>query len=114
MPARRFGPTVVSSTQQEGEPMSTHSTTASSRAGKEGKTGTRRAATRLWIVAALVVGSIALVLPVTASADALVSNPGTGQDCAFFLGGNVYRGSATEVITPNGRVNLSCHLSLES
>jgi len=68
----------------------------------------------LWILAVLVVGSIALVPPVTASADALVSNPGLGQDCAFFLGGKVYRGSATEVITANGAVNLTCHLSLES
>ena len=65
-------------------------------------------------VAALSVATILLALPVTANADALVSNPGHGQDCAFYVGGNVYAGSGTEVITPTGKVNLSCHLSLVS
>ena len=89
--------------------MSTH-TTAASRGIETG----RRVTARFWMVAAVVIGSIALLLPAVASADALVSNPGHEQDCAFFFGGKVYRGSGTQVITDGGKVNLSCHLTLES
>jgi hypothetical protein len=73
-----------------------------------------RAAAKLSLLAALVVAAIMLAVPVTASADALVSNAGHGQDCAFYIGGNVYGGSGTEVVTSTGKVILSCHLSLVS
>jgi hypothetical protein len=69
---------------------------------------------RVWTAAAVAIGAIALMLPAVAGADALVSNPGHEQDCAFFFGGKVYRGAGTQVITDDGKVNLSCHLTLES
>src|SRR4051794_33029099 len=96
--------------------MSTRGTTvdtAASSGSEPGAVGRKRVA-GLSTFAALVAGAITLVLPTTASADALVSNAGHGQDCAFFFGGKVYGGSGTEVVTPNGRVNLTCHLSLLS
>lgn len=70
-----------------------------------------RAVAKFVMLAILVAGTIMLVLPATASADALVS---TQVPCAFFVGGNSYGGSGTNVITSNGDVVLSCHLSLVS
>jgi hypothetical protein len=72
----------------------------------------KQAAVNLLILGALVAGTIALVLPVTASADALVE---TQVPCvAFLAGGNVYEGSGTSVVTANGLAVLTCHLSLVS
>ena len=68
----------------------------------------------LWMALAVAIGAIALMVPAVASADALVWNSGHGADCAFYVDGKVYRGSATVVITANGKVNESCYLSLES
>jgi hypothetical protein len=65
---------------------------------------------RLVLLAALVTAAIVLVVPATASADALVWH----TDCAFFVAGKEYRGSGTEVITANGQGILQCHLSLAS
>jgi hypothetical protein len=67
---------------------------------------------RLLTVAAAVVGATALALPMAAGAEAWVSNPGAGQDCGAWIAGKVYLGEGTRVITPNGHVNLSCHLTL--
>jgi len=71
-----------------------------------------QAAVKHLMLGALVAGTIALVLPATASADALVE---TQVPCvAFLAGGNVYAGSGTSVVTANGLAVLTCHLSLES
>jgi hypothetical protein len=72
----------------------------------------RQAAVKHLMLGALVAGTIALVLPATASADALVE---TQVPCvAFLAGGNAYAGSGTSVVTPNGLAVLTCHLSLVS
>ena len=72
----------------------------------------RQAAVKLLLLGALVAGTIALVLPATASADALVE---TQVPCvAFLVGGNVYEGSGTSVVTATGLAVLTCHLSLVS
>ena len=72
----------------------------------------RQVAVKLLMLGALVAGMIALVLPARASADALVE---TQVPCvAFLVGGNVYAGSGTSVVTANGLAVLTCHLSLES
>ena len=66
---------------------------------------------RLVLLAALVTAAIVLVVPATASADALVWHT---QDCAFSAAGNVYTGSGIELINSNGQGMLQCHLSLAS
>ena len=72
----------------------------------------RQAAVNRLMLGALVAGTIALVLPATASADALVQ---TQVPCvAFLAGGNVYEGSGTSIVTPTGLAVLTCHLSLVS
>lgn len=72
----------------------------------------RQVAVKLLILGALVAGTIALVLPATASADALVQ---TRVPCvAFLASGNLYVGSGTSLVTANGLAVLTCHLSLES
>jgi hypothetical protein len=73
-----------------------------------------RAAVRILTVVAALVGAATLVLPATASAEAWVSNPGNGQDCGAWLAGKVYSGTGTDVVTPKGRVSLTCHLTLVS
>ena len=67
----------------------------------------------VFTLAAVVVGSIMLVLPLTASADARVS---PGVPCVAYADGGAtkYEGSGTNVITANGDVALSCHLTLVS
>jgi hypothetical protein len=71
-----------------------------------------RAAIKLLTLAALAVGTIALVLPATASAEALVFNQGQGLTCGFAFGGRAYLGSGASVVTPAGQFILSCHMSL--
>jgi hypothetical protein len=72
----------------------------------------RQAAVKLLMLGALVAGTIALVLPATASADALVE---TQAPCvAFLVGGNVYAGSGTSLVTATGLAVLTCHLRLVS
>lgn len=66
---------------------------------------------RVVLFAALVTAAIVLVVPATASADALVWHT---QDCAFSVAGNEYTGSGIELITANGQGMLQCHLSLVS
>jgi len=70
-----------------------------------------KATLTLFTLAAVVVGSIMLILPLTASADALVS---PGVPCVAYADGGAakYEGSGTNVITANGDVALSCHLTL--
>jgi hypothetical protein len=68
----------------------------------------------LVLLAALVGGTIMLVRPAPASAQALVFNQGHGLMCAFSFAGNSYEGSGTEVITPTGDFKLSCHMDLVS
>jgi hypothetical protein len=62
-------------------------------------------------LAALAAGTVMLLLPATASADALVSPNGP---CVAYAnaGTTYYEGAGTQVITANGDVVLSCHLSL--
>jgi hypothetical protein len=74
----------------------------------------RQVVVNLVMLIALVGATIMLVLPATASAQALVFNQGHGLMCAFSLGGNSYQGSGTEVFTPNGDFILSCHMDLVS
>ena len=66
---------------------------------------------RFCMVAAVVLGSIVMLLPATASADARVS---TQVPCVAYAnaGETKYEGSGTQVITSNGDVVLSCHLAL--
>jgi hypothetical protein len=63
------------------------------------------------MLAALVLGTVMLVLPATASADAYVW---PGAPCVAYANGgaNFYSGSGTDVITDNGDVVLTCHLNL--
>jgi hypothetical protein len=65
----------------------------------------------LWMLAALIAGTVMLALPATASADSRVS---TQVPCVAYANGgaNFYSGSGTEVITNNGDVVLTCHLTL--
>jgi len=72
----------------------------------------RQSAIKLLILGVLVAGTIALVLPATASADARVEPQ---VPCvAFLAGGNAYAGSGTSLVTPTGLAVLTCHLSLVS
>jgi hypothetical protein len=64
---------------------------------------------RLLMLAALITGTIMIVLPAAASADARVS---TQVPCVSYVGGNAYSGSGTSVITDDGKVTLTCHLTL--
>ena len=66
---------------------------------------------RLLLLAILITGTILIVLPAAANADARVS---TQVPCVSSVGGNVYSGSGTNVITPGGGVILTCHLTLVS
>jgi hypothetical protein len=66
---------------------------------------------RLLVLAALVTGTIMIVLPATASADARVS---TQVPCVSYVDGNAYSGSGTSVITDDGKVILTWHLTLVS
>ena len=45
------------------------------------------------------------------SAEALVVNQ---ADCELSLGGNVWSGSSTAVVTPSGKINLQCNATLVS
>jgi hypothetical protein len=67
----------------------------------------------LWMLAALIAGTVMLVLPAAASADARVA---TQVPCVAYAnaGANFYSGSGTEVITDTGDVVLTCHLTLVS
>ena len=65
----------------------------------------------LMLFAALSTGTIAIVLPAAASADARVS---TQVPCVSYVGGNAYSGSGTSVINANGGATLTCHLTLVS
>jgi hypothetical protein len=67
---------------------------------------------KLLTLAALVAVAFAVVLPGTASAEALVFNPGQGQQCAFAFDGRAYLGSGTAVVTPSGWFILSCEMTL--
>ena len=66
---------------------------------------------RLLMLAVLITGTIMIVLPAAANADARVS---TQVPCVSYVGGNAYSGSGTNVITANGKVILTCHLTLVS
>ena len=66
---------------------------------------------RLLMLAALITGTIAIVLPATASAEARVA---THVQCASYAGGNAYSGSGTSVTTDGGDVTLTCQLTLVS
>jgi len=70
-----------------------------------------RRAVKSFVVAALLVGSIMVALPATASADA---RAWPQAPCVAYANGgaNFYSGSGTEVVTANGSVALSCHLTL--
>jgi hypothetical protein len=65
----------------------------------------------LLLLAALIGGTIMLVLPATASADARVI---TQTPCVAYAnaGANFYSGTGTEVITDTGDVVITCHLTL--
>lgn len=71
-----------------------------------------RARIKLLTLAAFVAAALAVVLPGTASAGALVFNPGQGEQCGFAFDGRVYRGAGTAVVTPSGRFILSCEMTL--
>jgi hypothetical protein len=66
---------------------------------------------RLLMIATLITGTILIVLPAAANADARVS---TQVPCVSSVGGNVYSGSGTNVISDSGNVTLTCHLTLVS
>ena len=66
---------------------------------------------RLLMLATLIIGTISIVLPSAANADARVS---TQVPCFSSVGGNVYSGSGTNVVTDGGKVILTCHLTLVS
>jgi hypothetical protein len=73
----------------------------------------RQAVVKLVMLAVLVTVMMTLVLPATASADALVD---TQTSCFASSGGgaNIYLGSGTSVITATGLAVLTCHLTLVS
>jgi hypothetical protein len=66
---------------------------------------------RLSMLATLVAGTTAIVLPAGASADALVD---PHVPCVSSVGGNAYSGFGTDVINARGDVILTCHLTLVS
>ena len=66
---------------------------------------------RLLMLATLITGTIMIVIPAAANADARVS---TQVPCVSYAGGNAYSGSGTDVITDGGKVILTCHLTLQS
>jgi hypothetical protein len=63
------------------------------------------------MLAAVIAGTVMLVLPATASADARVI---TQTSCVAYANGgaNFYSGSGTQVITDTGDVVTTCHLTL--
>ena len=67
--------------------------------------------TKVLLLAAVVAGTIMLVLPTAANADARVSPQ---APCVAYASGgaNFYSGSGTDVVTDTGAVVLSCHLTL--
>src|SRR5262249_37008619 len=71
----------------------------------------RRIPMKLLMFAALVVGSVMLMAPVTASADSRVS---LNVPCVAYADGGAtrYEGSGINVIAANGVGVLSCHLSI--
>jgi hypothetical protein len=66
---------------------------------------------RLFMLAALITGTMMTVLPAVATADARVS---AQVPCVSYAGGNAYSGSGTSVVTDGGEVTLTCHLTLVS
>lgn len=70
-----------------------------------------RSRTNLLILAAAIAGTVMLLLPATASADARVT---TQVSCVAYANGgaNFYSGSGTQVVTDTGAVELTCHLKL--
>jgi hypothetical protein len=76
-----------------------------------GKIDTTRRAARFFLLAALVAGSLMLLRPASASADARVW---TQVPCVAYANGGAsfYSGSGTSVTTPNGDAVLTCHLTL--
>jgi hypothetical protein len=66
---------------------------------------------RLLMLATLVTGTTAVALPATAGADARVAPQ---VPCVSSVGGNAYSGSGTDVVTANGDVILTCHLTMVS
>lgn len=61
------------------------------------------------MLAALITGTIMIVLPTVASADARVS---AQVPCVSYVGGNAYSGSGTSVIDDDGDAILTCRLAL--
>ena len=61
------------------------------------------------MLAALITGTIMIVLPTVASADARVS---AQVPCVSYVGGNAYSGSGTSVINDDGDAILTCRLAL--
>jgi len=70
-----------------------------------------RTRANLLLLAAVIVGTVMVVLPATASADARVI---TQTSCVAYANGgaNFYSGSGTQVITDTGDVVTTCHLTL--
>jgi hypothetical protein len=70
-----------------------------------------RSRANLLMLAAVIAGTVMLVLPATASADARVI---TQTSCVAYAnaGANFYSGSGTQVITDTGDVVTTCHLTL--
>jgi hypothetical protein len=81
--------------------------------GSEGVEIRRRALANLLLIVGVVAAAMALVLPATAGAGALVQ---TEVPCVAYAdaGATFYSGSGTQVITDGGNVVTSCHLSLVS
>jgi hypothetical protein len=73
----------------------------------------RQPLVKLLLLSALVAGTMLLVIPATASADARVQ---PGIPCVAYAnaGATFYSGSGTEVVTDTGNVVASCHLTLVS
>jgi hypothetical protein len=73
----------------------------------------RRPVVQFLTLGVLVAATIMLMLPTTASADALVD---TQVPCFASSdgGANIYLGSGTSVVTPTGLAVLTCHLTLAS
>jgi len=80
---------------------------------QEGGRVRKQAVVKLLMLGALVAGTIMLVLPATASADALVDTQ-TSCFASSNGGANVYLGSGTSLITATGLAVLTCHLTLVS
>jgi len=64
---------------------------------------------RLLMLGMLITGTISIVLPAAANADARVQ---TQVPCVSYVGGNFYSGSGTDVVADTGNVTLTCHLAL--